>query len=170
LENSVFLVIENLGLTIFYSVKMIQQFLRKYGKDHQIVLLPLGGSQLIKESSEAELEEIKRICENVSALIDSELTAPEAGIEPSRAAFVEKCKKADIDCHVLERRAIENYLSDRAVKQVKGNKYRALKPYEALKDAPHGWAKAENWRIAQEMTRDELEATDLGEFLKRLCD
>jgi predicted ATPase len=152
------------------EVKMIQQFLRKYGKDHQIVLLPLGGSQLIKESSEAELEEIKRICENVSALIDSELTAPEAAIEPSRAAFVEKCKKANIDCHVLERRAIENYLSNRAVKQVKGNKYRALEPYEALKDAPHGWAKAENWRIAQEMTREELEGTDLGEFLKRLCD
>jgi ABC-type cobalamin/Fe3+-siderophores transport system ATPase subunit len=152
------------------EVKMIQQFLRKYGKDHQIVLLPLGGSQLIKESSEAELEEIKRICENVSALIDSELTAPEAAIEPSRAAFVEKCKKANIDCHVLERRAIENYLSDRAIKQVKGNKHRALEPYEALKDAPHGWAKAENWRIAQEMTREELEGTDLGEFLKRLCD
>jgi ABC-type cobalamin/Fe3+-siderophores transport system ATPase subunit len=152
------------------EVKMIQQFLRKYGKDHQIVLLPLGGSQLIKESSEAELEEIKRICENVSALIDSELTAPEAGIEPSRAAFVEKCKKANIDCHVLERRAIENYLSDRVVKQVKGNKHRALEPYEALKDAPHGWAKADNWRIAQEMTREELEGTDLGEFLKRLCD
>jgi ABC-type Mn2+/Zn2+ transport system ATPase subunit len=152
------------------EVKMIQQFLRKYGKDHQIVLLPLGGSQLIKESSEAELEEIKRICEKVSALIDSELTAPEAAIEPSRAAFVEKCKKANIDCHVLERRAIENYLSDRAVKQVKGNKHRALEPYEALKDAPHGWAKAENWRIAQEMTREELEGTDLGEFLKRLCD
>ncbi len=151
------------------EVKMIQQFLRKYGKDHQIVLLPLGGSQLIKESSEAELEEIKRICENVSALIDSELTAPEAAIEPSRAAFVEKCKKANIDCHVLERRAIENYLSDRAIKQVKGNKHRALEPYEALKDAPHGWAKAENWRIAQEMTREELEGTDLGEFIKRLC-
>lgn len=152
------------------EVKMIQQFLRKYGKDHQIVLLPLGGSQLIKESSEAELEEIKRICENVSALIDSELTAPEAAIEPSRAAFVEKCKKANIDCHVLERRAIENYLSDRAVKQIKGNKHRALEPYEALKDAPHGWAKAENWRIAQEMTREELEGTDLGEFINRLCD
>ncbi|MEW6491515.1 MAG: AAA family ATPase [Cyanobacteriota bacterium] len=151
------------------EVKMIQQFLRKYGKDHQIVLLPLGGSQLIKESSEAELEEIKRICENVSALIDSERTAPDAALEPSRATFVENCKKANIDCHVLERRAIENYLSDRAVKQVKGNKYRSLEPYEALKDAPNGWAKAENWRIAQAMTRQELEATDLGEFLKRLC-
>jgi hypothetical protein len=55
----------------------------------------LGGSQLIKESSEAELEEIKRICENVSALIDSELTAPEAAIEPGRAAFVEKCSGGD---------------------------------------------------------------------------
>jgi len=152
------------------EVKMIQQFLRKYGKDHQIVLLPLGGSQLIKESSEAELEEIKRICENVSALIDSERTAPKAAIESSRAAFVEKCKKAKIDCHVLELRAIENYLSDRAIKQVMGNKYKALKPYEALNEkAQYGWHKAvHNWRIAQEMTREELKGTDLGEFLERL--
>ncbi|MBD2017106.1 AAA family ATPase [Microcoleus sp. FACHB-53] len=153
------------------EVKLIQQFLRKYGKDHQIVLLPLGGTQLIKESSEAELEEIKRICENVSALIDSERTAPEAELEPRIAGFVETCNKVNIDCYVLERRAIENYFSDRAIKQVMGNKYKALEPYEALKKkAQNGWDKAENWRIAQEMTREELEGTDLGEFLKRLCD
>ncbi len=153
------------------EVKMIQQFLRKYGKDHQIVLLPLGGTQLIKESSEAELEEIKRICENVSALIDSERIAPGAELEPRIAGFVETCNKVNIDCYVLERRAIENYFSDRAIKQVMGNKYKALEPYEALKrKAQNGWDKAENWRIAQEMTREELEGTDLGEFLKRLCD
>jgi hypothetical protein len=51
-----------------------------------------------------------------------------------------------------------------------GNKYKALKPYEALNEkAQYGWHKAvHNWRIAQEMTREELKGTDLGEFLERL--
>lgn len=150
------------------DVKTIQQFLRLYKKDHHVVLLPLGGSQLINESREAELEEIKRISENVSALIDSERTAPGAPLEASRAAFVETCHKARIRCHILERRAIENYFSDEAVKKVKGDKYRSLEPYQALNDVSPAWSKAENWRIAREMSLEELNTTDLGKFLASL--
>src|SRR5207245_896795 len=50
------------------DVKTIQQFLRKISKDHQIVLLPLGGGQLITNDSDAELLEIKRICNNLHFL------------------------------------------------------------------------------------------------------
>ena len=150
------------------EVKTVQQFLRKYQKDHQIVLLSLGGGDLIKESSEAELQEIKRITDNVFAVIDSERTVPGAPLPSGREAFVEMCRNANTKCHVLERRATENYLSDRAVKLVKGPKYRAPEPYEKLSELPNGWAKAENWRIAREMTREELDETDLGEFLRSL--
>jgi energy-coupling factor transporter ATP-binding protein EcfA2 len=150
------------------DVKTFQQFLRLHKKDHQIVLLPLGGSQLINKTSEAEPNEIKRISENVCAVIDSERTAADSPLSSDRQAFANTCQRASIDCHVLDRRATENYFSDRAVKAVKADKYRALEPYEALKDVPCGWAKAENWRIAREMTLDELEGTDLGEFLVAL--
>jgi ABC-type cobalamin/Fe3+-siderophores transport system ATPase subunit len=150
------------------DVKTIQQFLRLRGKDHQIVILPAGGSQMIAEGREAELEEIKRISDNVCALIDSERQAPDAPLDGPRAAFVEACKKASISCHVLQRRAIENYFSDEAVKRVKGPKYRALEPYESLKDISPAWSKAENWRIAREMTLDHLDGTDLGEFIASL--
>ncbi len=51
---------------------------------------------------------------------------------------------------------------------VKGDKYRALSPYEKLKEASPSWAKQENWRIAREMIREEIEKTDLGEFLNTL--
>jgi len=70
---------------------------------------------------------------------------------------------------VLEWRSIENYFSDRAVKAEKGEKYRALEPYEKLNQVSPAWGKAENWRIARQMTREELESTDdLGTFLKSL--
>jgi predicted ATPase len=151
------------------DVKTIQQFLRMYKIDHQVVLLSLGGSQLINGLREPELEETKRISDNVFALIDSERDTADDPLEAGRAAFVEACEKAKINCYVLDRRAIENYLSDKAVKKVKGDKYRALQPYEKLKDSSPAWGKEENWRIAREMTKDELIATDLGKFLGSLC-
>lgn len=151
------------------DIKTIQQFLRMYKIDHQVVILPLGGSQFINELRELELEEIKRISENVFVLIDSERNTAGAPLDASRAAFVKVCEKAKINCHVLERRAIENYFSDETVKKVKGDKYRSLQPYEKLKDASQAWGKEESWRIAREMTNDDLATTDLGKFLGSLC-
>jgi hypothetical protein len=69
---------------------------------------------------------------------------------------------------VLERRATENYMTDRAVKLLKGNAYRELGPFETLRSASISWSKEENWRIAKEMTKEELESTDLGPFLSTL--
>jgi ABC-type cobalamin/Fe3+-siderophores transport system ATPase subunit len=150
------------------EVKTIQQFLRLWKKDHQILLLPLGGSQFINDSSEMELQEIKRISNNIFVLIDSEKDSVGAPLDAQRQAFVDICNNLQIDCHVLERRATENYFTDQAVKRAKGDNYRALTAYEKLKDISPAWSKSENWRIAREMTLDELEATDLGVFLKRV--
>ena len=150
------------------DVKTIQQFLRLYRKDHQIVLLPLGGGSLINGSSEVELGEIKRISENVFALIDSERASLEGALDPDREEFVETCEKVGITCHVLDRRATENYFTDEAVKNTKGSEYRALEPYQLLKDISPSWSKTENWRIARAMTLEDLNETDLGKFIDSL--
>ncbi|MCH7999656.1 MAG: AAA family ATPase, partial [Chloroflexi bacterium] len=150
------------------DVKTVQQFLRRNRKDHEVVLLPLGGSQLINKSAEAQLHEIKRISGKVAALIDSEREAPDAKLARRIEGFMEASKNAGVRCHVLERRAIENYFTDAAVRRVKGGNYKALEPYQALRDAELGWAKSENWRIAREMSLDDLEGTDLGKFLNSL--
>ncbi len=151
------------------DVKIIQQFLRQYHKEHEIVLLPLGGNSLIDPKREVELQEIKRISPKVSALIDSERSSQDESLGTKRQRFVAMCEKAKIKCKVLERRAMENYFSDRAVKKVKNsNAYRSLDPFESLTDVSPGWSKEENWRIAREMTLEELDSTDLGEFLKKL--
>ena len=65
----------------------------------------------------------------------------------------------------LERRAIENYCTDEAVKKAKGPRYRALQPYGKLNDMDPTWGKRDNWRIAREMSRSALERTNLGKFL-----
>lgn len=69
---------------------------------------------------------------------------------------------------MLKRRATENYLSDNAVKRVKGVGYEALGPFEKLKQSQHPWSKVENWQIAREMSLEDLMATDLGIFLAEL--
>ncbi|MFZ3385482.1 MAG: AAA family ATPase [Candidatus Methanoperedens sp.] len=152
------------------DVKTIQQFLRLLKIDHKILVLPMGGNSLINDSSEEELAEITRISENIFALIDSERATSEAQLDSKRAAFVQICAKIGIRCHVLDRRASENYFSDGAIKKIKGNKYRALEPYEKLNEISPSWSKAENWKIAREMTLDDLNTTDLGKFLSTLKD
>ena len=125
---------------------------------------------MINPEAEVQLEEIKRISPNVFALIDSERSAQGEKLEARRAKFKKLCDDADITCHVLEWRAIENYFPDYAVKKVKGDAYRALQPYEPFKSTPSfcRWAKSENWQIAKEMVPEDLDKTDLGKFLKSL--
>ena len=110
----------------------------------------------------------RKCSNNVFALIDSERLAAAAPLDAVREAFKQTCQSVGIECHVLERRATENYLTDAAIKTVKGNRYRMLGPYQELKKAALPWAKSENWRIAREMSFDDIKDTDLGKFLASL--
>jgi energy-coupling factor transporter ATP-binding protein EcfA2 len=151
------------------DVVVFQQFLRLYGKDHEFVLLPLGGSTVINAHPDKVIEEIKRIApDRVSAVIDSEITDPDRKPDAEREKFKAICDAANVPCHILERRATENYFPARAIKKILGEKYEPLGQFEPLKKAKLGWDKGDNWRMAREMTREELEATDLGKFILKL--
>jgi energy-coupling factor transporter ATP-binding protein EcfA2 len=150
------------------DVTTFQQLLRAWGSSQSPVILQLGGGSLINAKSEEQLLELTRISDNISAVIDSERGEAGASIQSDRQAFAEICAKHGIQCHVLERRAVENYFTTSAVQNVMGEKYSALQPYQALKGATPAWAKRDNWRIAREMTKGELEQTDLGGFLLSL--
>ncbi|OBQ19551.1 ATP-dependent endonuclease [Anabaena sp. AL93] len=152
------------------EIKTFQQFLRKYRQDQHILILSLGGKDFINGHSIEELREIQRISDQIYILIDSEKNSPSAELEQCRQKFKQNCEMDGIHCHILERRATENYFTDRAIKSVKGDSYSALDNYQLLGNASLGWSKSENWRIAKEMTKEELESTDLGEFIKRICD
>lgn len=149
------------------EVLCFQEFLRKIKKDHRFVLMQLGGSSLINEKIEPHLAEITRIIEpkNIHVYIDSEREANGASLAIDRQGFLEKCKAFGIYACASDRRATENYFSEKGITKALGPGYQALSPFQRLKDAAKPWHKSSNWKIAREMSFDEIENTDLGKFL-----
>jgi hypothetical protein len=117
---------------------------------------------------EAELYELTRLSRNVAVLYDSERMSEGAPPLKGRAEFGEMCRKFGFSVCMTECRAIENYLTDRAVKEEFGHKYSAPAPFVRLGDHHPSWSKAETWRIARRMTKDEIIGTDVGRFLESL--
>lgn len=150
------------------DVRAVGQLLRKIGKDKDTICLPLSGSSLISSKSEHELAEITRFNCSVSVLIDSERASVDAPLEKSREEFGQMCKRLGFTVQVMERRAIENYFSDRAVKAAFGSVFRSLAPFEKLSDASPSWRKSDNWLVAIETQFEEIANTDLGQFLKQV--
>lgn len=152
------------------DVKTIQQFLRLLGKDHKVIVLPLGGDQLAKGNVELELAELVRITSpgNIAALVDSERSSAGAAPISARTLFEQSCKKLGFKVQLTQLRAIENYLSDRAIKEEFGPSFSALNPYQPLKAASNPWDKKESWRVARRMKWPEIDSTDVGQFLASL--
>jgi energy-coupling factor transporter ATP-binding protein EcfA2 len=151
-----------------HDVRAVQCFLRLLHLDLRIVVLTLGGDQLITAGRAPELSELIRLANRVYVLIDSERSAAGQPLAASRQQFVDTCRTLGINVHVTERRAFEHYLTDAAVKAVKGPSYRALEPYEDFRAVPRSWSKADNWRIAERMTEGDLAATDIGQWLLQM--
>ena len=147
------------------SVKVFVELLRLFNKDHEFLVVPM--SDLINRYSRDELQEVTRISPHTFAVIDSERQNAGDQIEVGRQTFLQNCGDLQIECLVLEYRAIENYLSEHAIKIVQGATCRALTPFEG-RQAAKLWPKTENWKIARAMERTEIEATDLGQFLARI--
>jgi hypothetical protein len=148
------------------DVPTIGELLRVLERRENLVLLPLGGSDAVNAKAAPYLLEVKRLSDTVFAVIDSEQSSKAAGIPKGRLGFRAACEKVGIRCHILERRSIENYLSDAAIKAELGPSYTALGPYETLRRGKPSWPKEQNWRIASRMKRADLAPTDLGRFLK----
>jgi predicted ATPase len=151
------------------DLPVFRHFLRLLRKDHKIVLFPLGGDGMINGKRINELDELKRVSSNIAAVIDSERPSANAALATNRAEFYAACRNANVPCHVLERRAVENYFPEAAIKRIKGPKYRALGPFERFSDVPLEWSKdRDNCNVALEMSIDDLGVTDLREFLLSL--
>jgi hypothetical protein len=151
------------------DITVYKEFLRLLDLDRRVVLLSLGGASLIRAGVEPALREVQSACEHVVALVDSEKRSDDAKPDPARAGFLTACKNVGITCHLTERRATENYLTDAAIKRALGSHRRQLDPYESLKTVPSAWPKSNSWKAAAEMTSADLKDTDIGKFLLDHC-
>lgn len=88
------------------DLKTVQQLLRKYRKEHTILLLQLGGATMINANSEHALAEVQRISGHVYALIDSERDSAADPIPADRVAFRKTCQDLGITCHILDRASL----------------------------------------------------------------
>ena len=149
------------------DVKVTKQFLRTLGHT-DVVVVHLGGGNLISGAAQDELVDLRRFAHIVSAVVDSERSDPDEPLSEARRLFVAACGVAEIPCKVLDRRATENYFTDRAIKSALGGGFRALEPFEKLSQVENGWGKGENWKIAAQMSEKELLDTDFGRFLSTL--
>jgi|APLak6261698768_1056241.scaffolds.fasta_scaffold02003_2 predicted ATP-dependent endonuclease of OLD family len=154
------------------EVKVIQEFLRKQNKLQLYAVIPLGGSSLIRANVDHELSEVIKIAtstDRVYGIIDSEKTSSTATLDDSRMAFKETCEALGITLHITQKRATENYFSDKAIKQALGQNFVALSEFELISSKQYsGWSKSDNWKIAQYEDMSFFTSNDLGRFLKGL--
>jgi energy-coupling factor transporter ATP-binding protein EcfA2 len=144
-----------------HDVKTFREWIAQRGKDRQVVVLQMGGSNLINGNREDELAELLRLTDRVFIVIDSERTSAGASLAKDRRAFVETCEKLKISLCVLDRRATENYMTTKAASAALNKPTEELGHFGALK----GWGKSDNWRIASRMQPADLDGADLGPFL-----
>ena len=152
------------------ELRAMPHLLRILGLDSKVMLQSLGGSDLINGSSAAALGEYKRLNCRVFALIDSERTEEGAELAEGRQRFVNACTALGYHVHALQRRAFDNYLTDTSVKLAVRTECRALRPFEKLVGEAPGWSKSQVPTIVQQMKWDDIELTDLGEFLGEMRD
>lgn len=150
------------------DVLTFEALLSMVNRDHQFAILSLGGA--VDGKRREELQHISALKLEVSAVIDSEKVSLHAGIDPARKDFQAVCQNLGINCHMLERRAIENYFTLRAIQAAFGRKrhFRELQQYESLTAIPNHWKKRDNWKIARAMHWSEIKQTDLGQWLTEL--
>lgn len=149
------------------DIRTMLSLLSQHVDGTRIAILPVGGSQLLDAGCGQDLAELKRIHSHIFVLIDRETDNLEK-TEPKRLAFIKECDKLGITCCMLERRAIENYFTADAIRNVISDSARALEPYERFAGSDVGWGKNDGWKIAKEIKWKDLQITDLGAFISKM--
>ena len=144
------------------DVPVLEEFLIKmglYGK-YSIKIWPLGGDIMSQLDLSVFSQNYK-----IVALVDND---PQSG--KIRSKFIKNCKDNNIQVHRLKAYSIENYLSLRALREVFGKQIDSsleeIDPKTRIDKQIGLNPKKQNRRIAQLMTIDEIEGTDLHKFLK----
>lgn len=151
------------------DVLVFEALLSMVNKEHEFAILSLGGASGISAKRMPELQHVLALNLKVVVVIDSEKASATSTLAQQREEFHKTCVKLGISCHIMQRRAIENYFTTRAIHTALGiSHHRELGHFEALDKHAQHWPKRDNWRIARAMRLDEIESTDLGEWLRKV--
>jgi len=157
------------------DIQVIKHFLRLLDKKvEEFIVLDLGGDSGITVKRKNELKEVSKICPLVSVIIDRDGDADSSEPKKGRNKFIEMCiNELGFNVHMTDQRAIENYFVKHAIRKVFPYRkaIKALNKYEKLGDGPNKkshWSKKKNLLIAEQMEKDDIKDTDLGEFLANL--
>jgi predicted ATPase len=149
------------------DVRVFREWLRKLELQDEWVLVPIGGSSGLGRSAADALAEVIKVHHNIAVIIDSEILKDGESISKNRLDFLKACRNAGIKAHATERRATENYFTQKAIDISIANNGRSLQKFEKFSPAV-GWNKSDGAKIASAMTREEIESTDIGAFLRSL--
>lgn len=147
---------------------VLEEFLRQRGLTdrYRIRFVFLGGDVMARVDLSPLVEHTSTI-----ALIDRDPHSSSA-----RTTFVEQCKRLGVPVTQLSRRAIENYFTVPALREVFGPQIPsniALIDHDVpIKEQIGLEPKNKNWNVAHAMTLGDIRGTDLSAFLddvERLC-
>ena len=99
------------------DVKILETIAETYDDDwqeHNITIQHLGGSNI----SHCEPSKLKKINRSFAFLLDSDKTSEDDDLKPEVEQVRDRARSAGIDCHVLERREIENYFHHQGIGEI----------------------------------------------------
>ncbi len=157
-----------------WDVAVMNEFLAKFPElDHvNLTVLQLGGGAM--GNGNVDPVDLKVHNPLSFVLIDSERHAPEGEPDPAHQVFFDRCQKAKVFCLMLERQAMENYFTPRALRAALGAQripaaFR-MHPYKSLPHQGLKWyEKSMNRDVAHAMTREEIASfPDLKAFFDEI--
>jgi AAA domain, putative AbiEii toxin, Type IV TA system len=144
---------------------IIKEFLAKMDlpSSYDIKVWPLGGDIMDQLDLSVFVQSY-----NLIALIDND-----PGSRSVRERFIENCIQYGIEIHKLDRYAIENYFSLRALKEVFHSQIPStittINPTTKLEEQIKINVKKNNRKLAEVMTLSEIEGTDLYTFFNKVA-
>ena len=153
------------------DIKAFQEILRKFGVETNFIIISIGGSEFVNGDASKihdELSELKRLnAKSISVIFDSGRTSAGASLSPKFEGFKSCCEGLGFRVFPTDRHSTENYITQVAIDKVFGmGKYQALSHFENFNCVPNRWPKHKNWLLFREMSKDDLNGTELKAFIE----
>jgi energy-coupling factor transporter ATP-binding protein EcfA2 len=152
------------------DIPVFKSWLAKTGllQTQNVAVLSIGGNDAASDNFDPSQLAVTH--PRMFAILDSERKDQHLPVDPVKLKIQKKLLTAGIDCHLTERRATENYFTERALQTVSPG-LKALGPFDdpaLLQQRGQQFSKYKNGLVAQGMDWHDLRSTDIGSFIDKL--